>query len=111
VVVAFGQTPIQSDGCLDLMALPVRDLLTSLGAEFSGSAFDRLAEVAPRVLALPATQSHQKRLNNHHHRVTRACGARLGDESEFAGCSVSACADLPTDLRAALRRVADGGST
>jgi hypothetical protein len=47
---------------LDLMALPpVGDLWTSLGAKFSRSGFDRLAEVALRVRALPAMPAHEDR--------------------------------------------------
>jgi hypothetical protein len=61
VVAAFEQflNPIQSDGFLDLMALPVRDLWTSLSTKFICSGFDGLAEVALRVLALPAMPAHQ----------------------------------------------------
>jgi hypothetical protein len=117
IVVASEQflNPIQSDGFLDLMALPVRDLWTSLGAKFSRSGplsgFDQWTEVAPRVLTLPATQAHQERLNQHPRRIIRACGTQLADQTEFAGPILSACADLPTDLRGALQSVADAGNT
>jgi hypothetical protein len=42
IVAAFEQflNPIRSDEFLDLMAPPVRDLWTSLGAKFSRSGFD-----------------------------------------------------------------------
>jgi hypothetical protein len=98
---AFEQflNPIQSDGFVDLMVLPARDLWTSIGARFSRSGFEQVAEVAPRVLTLPATQAHQERLNKHLRRIIRACGTQLADRTEFARPILSACADLPTDLR------------
>jgi hypothetical protein len=113
VIAAFEQflNPIQSDEFLDLMALPVRDLWTGLGAKFGRSGFDRLAEVALPVLALPATQAHQERLNKHLRRIIRACGTQLADQTGFPRLILSACAGLPTDLRAALHSVADAGNT
>jgi hypothetical protein len=113
VVDAFEQflNPISSDEFLDLMALPVRDLWTSLGAKISRSGFDQLAEVALRVLALPATQAHQGRPNKHLRQIIRACGTQLADQTEFARLILSACADLPTDLRVALHIVAAAGNT
>jgi hypothetical protein len=59
-------------------------LWTSRSANFSDSGVDQLGEVALHVLALPATQTHQERINKHLHRIIRACGARLGDETEYA---------------------------
>jgi hypothetical protein len=49
----------QSDGFLDLMALQVRDIWTSLGAKVGRIGFARLADVAPRVLAFRAMPAHQ----------------------------------------------------
>jgi hypothetical protein len=85
IVVAFEQflNPIQSDGFLDLKALPVRDLWTWLGAKFSGSGGDHEAEVALRVLAVPVTQAHHEWLNKHLRRIIRACGMQLTDQTEF----------------------------
>jgi hypothetical protein len=73
VVAAFEQflNPIESDDFLDLVALPVRDLWASLGAKFGRSGFDQPAEVALRVLALPASQAYQERLNEHLRRLIR----------------------------------------
>jgi hypothetical protein len=113
VVAAFERflNPIQSDEFLDLSALPVRDLWTGLGAKFSRSGFNQLADVALRVLALRATQARQERLNKHLRRIIRACGMQLADRTEFAPLIRSACADLPMDLRAALHIVAVTGNT
>jgi hypothetical protein len=68
-------------------------------------------EVALRVLALPATQAHRERLNKHLRRIIPACGTQLADQAEVARPILSACADLPRDLRAALHTVADAGNT
>jgi hypothetical protein len=100
---------IQSDEFLELLALSVDDLWTSLGAKFRRRGFDRLAEVALRVSALRAMQAHQERLSKSLRRIIRACGARLGDETEYARLILLACADLPADLRAASHIVADAG--
>jgi hypothetical protein len=101
--------PWQPDEVLNLMALPVRDMWTSLAEKYSRSGFAQLAEVALRVLALPASQAHQERLNKHLRRITHACGARLGDETEYARLILSACDDLPSQIQARIREVADTG--
>jgi hypothetical protein len=62
-------------------------------------------------VALPAPQAHQEGLNKHLRRIIRACGTQLAAQTEFARQILSACADLPTDLRAALHIVADAGNT
>ena len=111
VVAAFEQflNPWQPDEVLNMMALPVRDMWTSLAEMYSRSGFVQLAEVALRVLALPASQAHQERLNKHLRRIIHACGARLGDDTEYARLILSACDDLPSQVRARIRQVAETG--